>query len=45
MSKIKVTIWNEFRHEKTDAEVKKLYPNGMQSRPSSQRPSNSSSMV
>ena len=27
--KIKVTIWNEFRHEKTNEIVKKLYPEGM----------------
>ncbi len=26
---IRVTIWNEFRHEKTKEVVKKLYPNGM----------------
>ena len=26
---IRVTIWNEFRHEKKVEEVKKLYPNGM----------------
>ena len=29
MKKIKVTVWNEFRHEKSHAEVKKLYPKGM----------------
>lgn len=29
MEKIKVTIWNEFRHEKTDAAAKALYPNGI----------------
>lgn len=29
MSKIKVTVWNEFRHEKTEEKVKELYPNGM----------------
>jgi trehalose utilization protein len=29
--RIKVTIWNEFVHEKTKDEVKKLYPNGMHS--------------
>lgn len=29
--KIKVTIWNEFRHEKTNEAVKKLYPDGMHS--------------
>lgn len=27
--KINVTIWNEFRHEKTNEAVKKLYPEGM----------------
>jgi trehalose utilization protein len=27
--KIKVTVWNEFRHEKTNDAVKKLYPQGM----------------
>ena len=26
---IRVTVWNEFRHEKTNATVKKLYPDGM----------------
>lgn len=26
---INVTIWNEFRHEKTDEGVKALYPNGL----------------
>ena len=26
---IKVTVWNEFRHEKTDEHVKKLYPDGI----------------
>ena len=29
MNKIKVTIWNEFRHEKTEDEVKALYPDGI----------------
>ncbi|MBQ2767861.1 MAG: ThuA domain-containing protein [Clostridia bacterium] len=29
MQKIKVTIWNEFRHEKTKENVKALYPNGL----------------
>ena len=29
MKKLKVVIWNEFRHEKTNEEVKKLYPNGI----------------
>ena len=27
--KIKVTVWNEFRHEKSNEAVKKIYPNGM----------------
>lgn len=27
--KIRVTVWNEFRHEKTDEAVKKHYPQGM----------------
>lgn len=27
--KIYVTIWNEFRHEKIDDEIKKVYPNGI----------------
>lgn len=26
---IRVTVWNEFRHEKTDEIVKQLYPNGI----------------
>lgn len=29
MSKIRVTIWNEFIHEQKDEKVKKLYPEGM----------------
>jgi len=29
MAKIRVTVWNEFRHEKTHAEVKAIYPDGM----------------
>ena len=29
MGKIKVTVWNEFRHEKTHEEVRKVYPEGM----------------
>ncbi len=29
MDKIKVTIWNEFRHEKTNETAKALYPNGL----------------
>jgi trehalose utilization protein len=28
-NKIRVTIWNEFRHEREDAPVKKVYPDGM----------------
>ena len=27
--KLRVTIWNEFRHEKKKEEVKALYPNGI----------------
>ena len=26
---IRATIWNEFRHEKSDPQIKKLYPRGM----------------
>ena len=26
---INVTVWNEFRHEKEDEEIKKIYPNGI----------------
>ncbi len=26
---IRVTVWNEFRHEQTNKEIKKLYPKGM----------------
>ena len=29
MEKIHVTIWNEFRHEKTNEKVKAIYPNGL----------------
>ena len=29
MEKIRVTIWNEFYHEKKDGEAKKLYPEGI----------------
>ena len=29
MKKIRVTIWNEFRHEKKHANVAELYPNGI----------------
>ena len=29
MKKIRVTIWNEFRHEKTEEDVKALYPDGI----------------
>jgi trehalose utilization protein len=28
-SKIRVTVWNEFRHEKRNETVKKIYPTGM----------------
>ena len=28
-SKIRATVWNEFRHEKTDEAVKKVYPDGI----------------
>src|SRR5580700_7855740 len=28
-SKIRVTVWNEFRHEKKNESVKKIYPQGM----------------
>lgn len=28
-NKINVTVWNEFRHEKSNDNVKKLYPDGM----------------
>ena len=27
--KIKVTVWNEYIHEKEDEEVKKVYPQGI----------------
>lgn len=29
--KIRVTVWNEFRHEKTDEEIRKIYPEGIHS--------------
>ena len=29
MSKIRVTVWNEFRHEKNDEKVRAIYPEGM----------------
>ena len=29
MQKIKVTIWNEFRHEKNQEACKKVYPEGL----------------
>ena len=29
MSKIRVTVWNEFRHEKTEERIRKIYPNGL----------------
>lgn len=28
-AKIRVTVWNEFRHEKSNEAVKKIYPNGI----------------
>jgi len=28
-SKIRVTVWNEYRHEKTDPKVSAVYPNGI----------------
>ena len=29
MEKLRVTIWNEFRHEKTKENVKAIYPDGL----------------
>ena len=29
MSKLRVTVWNEFRHEKTDPACKAVYPDGL----------------
>ena len=29
MSKIRVTVWNEFRHEREDEQIKRIYPEGM----------------
>ena len=29
MKKIQVTVWNEFRHEKKNPKIKKIYPDGM----------------
>jgi len=29
MTTIRLTIWNEFRHEKTDEDVRRVYPDGM----------------
>ena len=29
MSCINVTVWNEFRHEKHDEGIKKIYPDGI----------------
>jgi trehalose utilization protein len=29
MAKINVTLWNEFRHEKSHKEVMDIYPNGL----------------
>ena len=38
--KIRVTVWNEGRHEKTNATVKKVYPKGMhRPSPTTSRPS------
>ncbi len=28
-SKIRVTVWNEFRHEKLDEKVRQVYPDGI----------------
>ena len=29
MSKLKVTVWNEYRHEKKNPKIRKIYPKGM----------------
>ncbi|MBO4413657.1 MAG: ThuA domain-containing protein [Clostridia bacterium] len=29
MADIRATVWNEFRHEKTDEAIKKIYPDGL----------------
>ena len=29
MQKIRVTIWNEFRHEKENPEIAAIYPDGL----------------
>lgn len=29
MNRIRVTVWNEFRHEKQDESVRKIYPDGL----------------
>ena len=29
MSQVRVTVWNEFRHEKQHEQVRKIYPNGI----------------
>ncbi len=29
MSNVRVTVWNEFRHEKSKPEVQRIYPNGI----------------
>ena len=29
MKKIKVTVWNEYHHEKTEEKIKKIYPDGI----------------
>lgn len=31
MGKVRVTVWNEYMHEKTDAEVAEVYPDGIHS--------------
>jgi len=28
-NKIRVTVWNEFRHEKVDEAIRKVYPDGI----------------
>ncbi|MCP4283016.1 MAG: trehalose utilization protein ThuA, partial [Gammaproteobacteria bacterium] len=28
-NQINVVVWNEFRHEKTDVEVQRVYPDGI----------------
>lgn len=29
MSKLRVTVWNEFRHERSEPHIARIYPNGM----------------